>query len=576
MIDFVNIQDNKLIIDGTDQKFLIKSEENIELYLGEKKIERPTFITKDDEVIILGNNEEASRNLKINISKDKLRAYITIEYTDGKKVIPAVKVKENVINIVASEIEIKKAPYYSRGELLETLRESNIRYGLKKEVLDTLNLESNLENILIAEGTEAVNDEEDRIEIKFENVKRAVEADSDKRVDYKNFYTTVNVNAGQIIAEKIIGKVGKDGIDIYGNVLTRKIKHNIKFKAAEGCKQEGNFIIAKVEGRPTIKNGIFTVNKVFTIGTNVDLKSGNVNFIGDVEISGCVKGGMTVKAGNSVNVEQHVESASIIAQGEVTIKGNVLNSRILAGAMDEDKQQYLESLIKYKEAIENLINAVEQLKTYNKFSLDKSDGELIKLLMDTKYTKLQRESMLILTVNRNMGNGNEEIDKFIREKVVGANVLKIKYVNEFYELIELLQDEIKIISDEINIPVDIYVSYCQDSRVKSSGSIIITGKGQYVSELIANKNIEFRSDNSICRGGVLTAGEQVIAKTIGSPAGVTTKVIVPRKGVIIADIAYNNSIFIFGERQYIVERPIKDVKAYMNKQGEIVVDKLML
>ena len=113
-------------------------------------------------------------------------------------------------------------------------------------------------------------------------------------------------------------------------------------------------------------------------------------------------------------------------------------------------------------------------------------------------------------------------------------------------------------------------------HIEASGSVFITGKGQYTSNITALNNIEFTGDNSVCRGGTLSAGSEIKLKTVGSVAGVSTILKVPKTGRIIADIAYNNTIFCFGERQIMLEESAKNVEVYLDKTGEITIDKFNL
>ena len=66
----------------------------------------------------------------------------------------------------------------------------------------------------------------------------------------------------------------------------------INLVVREGCKVENDKVIATIEGRPNVKNGIFSVNRVLETKHDVDIKTGNIDFIGDVVISGSVKDGM--------------------------------------------------------------------------------------------------------------------------------------------------------------------------------------------------------------------------------------------------------------------------------------------
>lgn len=576
MEPFVGIEENRLVIRNTDEEYIIKFKDDLDIFVNDGKITRSIIVTKKDKIIIQNENKEAKRAIDIKISDDRLKAYIDINYCGEVYSEIELKVVGNTISIIKKDMSEKMPPAYKKEEIISALKSSGVIYGINKEVLNSLKEYEKIENLLIAEGVQAVDDENDEIIVHFENVKRTVDEQSNEKIDYREFYTNANAIVGQLLGELIRGKVGKDGIDVFLKPVKRKMKQNLRFKATEGCRSENDKIISTVEGRPTVKDGVFAVNKIIEVTSNVDIKSGNINFPGDVDINGTIKDGMVVKAGNFVRVSGNLESASIIAQGEVNVKGNILNSKILAGSRDVEKQEYLELLVKYKEDFEAIISAITQLKAYGNVSNEKTDGELIKILIDTKYKKIPRVSMIMLTNNKILGSNNAGLDQFIRTKLLGACVLSIKHTNELYDLIKYLDEEIHILVGQINIPVDVYVNYCQDSKIKASGSIIVTGKGQYISELTANDNIEFIGDNAVCRGGTLIAGKSINARIIGSTAGVVTKLKVPRDGVITADVVYNNSIFIFGERQYIIEVPSKNVKAYLGEDGDVVAEKFKL
>ena len=140
----------------------------------------------------------------------------------------------------------------------------------------------------------------------------------------------------------------------------------------------------------------------------------------------------------------------------------------------------------------------------------------------------------------------------------------------------MLEEEICEIEDLMVIPTNIHLAYAQGSTIEASGSVFITGKGQYTCNIIALENIEFTSEKSVCRGGTLSAGSEIKLKTVGSVAGVSTVLKVSKKGRITADIAYNNTIFCFGEKQIMLEVSSKNVEAYIDKTGEITIDKFIL
>ena len=82
--------------------------------------------------------------------------------------------------------------------------------------------------------------------------------------------------------------MGSDGQDILGTPIKRKTSKKVALKIGEGCKLENNNIIATTEGKPAFKANTFTVNKLYKVD-QVDLKSGNIDFVGNVEVVGAVE-----------------------------------------------------------------------------------------------------------------------------------------------------------------------------------------------------------------------------------------------------------------------------------------------
>ena len=109
-------------------------------------------------------------------------------------------------------------------------------------------------------------------------------------------------------------------------------------------KIQDNKVVAITEGRPSIKNGVFNVFKIFETSKDVDIKSGNMDFIGDIKINGNVKEGMKVTSGNSIEINGNMRRGTIIAQGEVRVSGSVISSNITAGTKDLDRQLYIDNL----------------------------------------------------------------------------------------------------------------------------------------------------------------------------------------------------------------------------------------
>jgi uncharacterized protein (DUF342 family) len=571
------IEDNRILLDLKEDLIVeVEFEDGIKLFVNEKEVSSPVKVTAGDSIRYEGEKINAKRSLNINLDNERTMATVDIEYTPEEVKEAYCKKIGSKVKVSGVIVEGKMPPLYTKEEIKEALRSKGIVYGIIDENLDKITKVAVAKDEVVAKGLPVVNDEEDRIDMKFENTKRNVEGDSKEKIDYRNLYSMANIGTNQVIAELIEGQEGHNGMNVLGVEIKKKSKKPLSIVAGDGCKLDENKIISTMDGRPTVKGGVFYINKMFEIAKDVDMASGNIAFVGDVKIAGSIKDGMKVEAGNSVEVGKGVEAAKIIAQGEVHVNGSVLGSEIIAGVKDLNIQNSMNMLEEFKKDIEILTASLEELKSRHLISAGKPDGQVIKLLLETKLKDTPKKASEILKDTVLEGNSIDKIKKILREKIIGSGPLGIKYSKELYELIECIDKELKPLKMKISHPVDIYLNYSQDTKVKASGTIYITGKGQYVSELSAEGNIEFLADGAIARGGILSAGKEIKAKVVGSTAGVTTTLKVGKSGVITADVAYQNTVFAFGERKYTLEIASKEIKAYLDEKGEIVVDKFVL
>jgi uncharacterized protein (DUF342 family) len=571
----ITIEENRIVV-NIDEPLELEFREGIKVYVNDQEISNLEKITSEDNIRFECESFKGLRELHINLSNNRMEARVSVHYTPEYIMgVNCIKVAGRV-KLLQKRSEGEFPPFYSKDEIKTALKEKGVVFGFVEDTLDKISKDREIIDEIVAKGISAIDDEDDIVDIKFENTKRNVAGESGEKIDYRNLYSIANIGKGEVVAELINGKLGADGQNIFGAEIKRKSKKTLKIQVKDGCIIEGNKVIATTDGRPTIKNGVFYVNKIFELPNDVDMKSGNISFVGDVKIAGSVKEGMLVEAGNGIEIGGNVESAKIIAQGETHIKGNCLNSNILVGSNNLSIQLYLNELKELKEILESMMSSYEEIEKRNLLGANRSVGEIIKVLLETKFKDMQKKTMMILVNNEASIENGEKIKNSLRTKFIGLGPLNIKYASELYEIIDYIDIEIKPLEKKIMIPVDIYLNYCQDSTVKATGDIFIKGKGLYISDLSANGNIEFQVPGAIARGGSLSADKYIKAKTVGSTAGVTTTLKVSRDGVITADIAYQNSVFIFAERHYLLETASKNIRAYIDEKGEIVVDKFVL
>lgn len=573
----IRVENGKIIVNENplkDENITIRPCEGIILRINGMVCENDNYrVTESDKIEYETSKSESSRNATLSVSDDRMEASINIKYIpEYEYTLKDTNTYKN-LSLRLKRKTGKYPPKYTVMDIKEILKKAKITSGIIEEnIIDACDGTFN-ENVLIAKGQKIIEDIPSQAKIFFDTEKKnLVSDDSMEKVDYRNVYSITGVEEGQVLAEILPGKEGKDGFDIYGKVLKRNKLRNNSIRAGKGCKLVGNKIISTRKGRPSSKNKVLSVNNIYEI-KDVDINNGNINFVGDVQINGSVLDGMEVKAGNSITVQHNVEGAKLIASGEINIYGNAINATILAGAYDIDKKRYMEMLELYEENFNNLINGLEKLMIAEP---RRRVGELVSLLIDNRYKEIPKLSLNIITYNINQGIQSSELLDGIRNKILGLNSSNIKSIDELYEIKDIIENEIGFFNDNMIIPLNSNIGYCQNSIVKATGNIVITGKGQYISKFTALKDIEFLRDKAVARGGSLCAGGNIKLKTVGSNGGVITRLEVPESGIITADIAYQNTIFCFGKRHKMLDVASRNVKAYMKKDGEIVIEKFVL
>ena len=285
---------------------------------------------------------------------------------------------------------------------------------------------------------------------------------------------------------------------------------------------------------------------------------------------------MKVEAGNSILIKQNVTDAEIIANGDVTVQGNVIHSNVSAGKEDVLTLEYLSDLNSMKNDLTKLISSISQLKEMNLLQRNTRDGELIKTLLETKFKKLPQTSLRVAKRILMQKEVQDELVFIIKHKILDLGPLNIDKYEELNDALSIIDNKISKLSVNLTLPVDVILDYCQDSVIKSSGNIIFNGKGQYVSQITASDSVIFKADKSVARGGVIKAGKEIRCKIVGGLGGVSTKLMVENHGHIWADIAYPNTRFTIGAKEFVLDVASKNVHVFLDESRELIVDKLLL
>lgn len=218
------------------------------------------------------------------------------------------------------------APVHMQS-ILQEVEHRGITATLDLKAIDKA-LGEGSDNMLIARGKPPVAGVNGKFESLIPSMKeRSPRLDENGLADFRDLGEIVTVQAGSALMRLILPTEGEPGETVTGEIIPAKAGKEVEFATnltgAILDPKDLNTLIAAVSGCPAVlKNGV-SVDPVFVV-KNVDLRTGNISFMGTVQVSGDVGANMTIKASGDIHIDGTVESAILEAGGDIVIKGGVL------------------------------------------------------------------------------------------------------------------------------------------------------------------------------------------------------------------------------------------------------------
>jgi hypothetical protein len=249
--------------------------------------------------------------LDIQVSKDKLTASI---YIDG--------------GVAAAD--------YGIADVKLMLHSEGILYGIAEDNLIEAFLKGEFgtgESWAIAKGTDPVPDAPPEFRYHFDtDPLKAGTLTEEGLMDWKERGTLPQVKEGSLLAEKIPGAPGKEGMDVYGKKIPVPKAREKKFKCGKGAKksEDGLQVYASTPGIAKLSiAGEISVMPTLHIKGDISLETGHVTFDGHIEVAGAVEKGYRVKGG-SLRANE-IRDARIDIDGDITSTNGIFGATIRSG-----------------------------------------------------------------------------------------------------------------------------------------------------------------------------------------------------------------------------------------------------
>jgi uncharacterized protein (DUF342 family) len=210
------------------------------------------------------------------------------------------------------DIPKKNCRKFSIEELYTKLSQSGVTYGINCNSVETAYNRPGL-RVIAAQGLQPINGADAYIKylVDTENKGRPVELENGS-VDFKNLNFFTTVTTGQLLAEKIPATSGTPGTDVMGQPAFAKHGKDVPLPLGKNVNTVNqNFVIAAMDGQLVIANNKLNVVPVIEVKEDVDLSTGNIEFVGSVIVRGSVQNGFTVKAEGNVEIRGTVSGGIV-------------------------------------------------------------------------------------------------------------------------------------------------------------------------------------------------------------------------------------------------------------------------
>jgi len=550
----------------------------VRLIVNGQERTQPTPVSVQDTVQLEAVDERREGEWSLTVSSDGLQAILRISPTViiHREVAELLAARKLQLAVVEREECLSSL---TLSQLLQELSRLGINYGVDWEACSRGAASCAEEEVVITRGTPAEPGKDGLVELLFHSgSKLPVLAEEEETVDFRERYVFSSVMEGEILAVKHLPGMGQPGASVKGDVIVPPAPLDFALSAGAGAvlSRDGEQAVAARAGRPVAYRSrclvrVSVLPELVHTG-DVDLASGNITFKGDVVITGNVEEGMTVEADGNVRVGGLVSGARIKTTGSVLIRKNILASAVTAGGNLAFMQEIVPQVRALAIGLREMIMAIYQLSGHPAFKqgdLKDGIGPLLRLLLEGKFRHLRTAAEAFKKQVETLPSGlaGEGLNEFIKEfERVVHTPLGVRDLQEVEKLSQRALEWEQAFAFPPSEESDVVAANIHNSTVTASGDVRVLGGGCYNSRIQAGKKVIVAG---VFRGGEIQAGEEVHVGELGSRGGSATRVMAGPRAVVTLKYAFENSLVLVGGRVYRFDRKEKDVRLWLNKEGNL-------
>ncbi|WP_322904319.1 FapA family protein [Paenibacillus campi] len=468
------------------------------------------------------------------------------------------------------------------ARVLEQLQTLGVVHGIDRQALEQTCRVCEAGEYTIAKGTEPIPGADAMFELHADTEAKKVQPKlrHDGTIDYRETREFPSVGEGELIGVIRPAKPGQAGIDVYGRQIAAPAVRQMQILAGKDVKlsEDGLQAIAGRAGMPTqVKQGynikLSIVPKLMQSG-DINLSTGNIHFLGDVEISGAVQDTMKVEAEGNIHIRGNINMANIVAGQSLIVNANVISSHVIVGQIYLFYGQIAPLLQTVAEQSELLKAAIRQVSSASAFKHDDMNeyglAPLFKVLFQGRFRGMYDMLQYIIKLREQYGVlPGDDWKRYYEQLQRGFLTDDSSHFRTADDLEGFIR-RTRYLYSVVVVPameqIFARLHHVQNSHIRCGGNLIIE-KGCYNAHLYCEGHLQ--ADGNL-RGGTYYAVSGMTVQEAGSPGTGSTSLRVGEKAVIRAKKILAGTTIQVGERIHQFTKDMEHVEVSINSNNEFV------
>lgn len=239
-----------------------------------------------------------------------------------------VKVPGNRLECRCSYVPHGQGSMMSRDELVEFLKQFNVREGIDLKALDDFAIKAAAGqqqiDVRLASGTPALAGADAYLSLSVPSSVVIREGDDEvTEIDMHIVQTFINVSKGDEIGRIIPEEAGVPGRDVMGVPIPAQAGKTLNLRIGKNITvlDDGKLLIAEVGGRLCQSSGELSVEEEYVVSGDVNFKVGSINFKGYVDVRGDVLDHFDITASKGLRVSGNIGMCNIVSDSDIVFCG---------------------------------------------------------------------------------------------------------------------------------------------------------------------------------------------------------------------------------------------------------------